>query len=114
REHGTGRLRRVRHTDHCAARRNLDRCAAAECNGWPPAADLLAHRAILVDLGVCGISPDDRDLARAARGGCWLRCAAVPRLQLSRSVARRYRRVGNIDGMPHRVPARLATEPASR
>jgi lactate permease len=64
RQHGAGRLRGARHADPGAGVRDRPRSLHIGGNGRAAAAVLLAHRAVLADLGVSLLSRHARDLAR--------------------------------------------------
>jgi len=84
--------------------------------GFPPLeasalsliADLLAHRPVLAHRGVLRLSWNARGVAGAAGGRTLVRDSAVSRLELSRAVARRHRRVGVLDDHARLVSASLA------
>ena len=97
RQHRAGRVRRARHADHRAARRDQSRSLRAERDGRPAAAVLLAHRAVLADLGLCGAPRHARRLARDS--GCRRRrsrrCSSWCRTITA--LARGHPRVGRLD-----------------
>ena len=81
----------------------------ARRDGRPAIAVLLADRAVLGDLGVCGLARHDGDLAGHSGHRRLVRGPAIRDLELHQSVDRRYRRVADLDGLPDPVPEGVAT-----
>ena len=108
RQHRARRLRRARHADPGPGLRHRARSLHARRDGRPAVAVLLADRAVLADLGVCGLARHEGDLAGRSRHRRLVRGPAIRDLELHQSVDRRYRRVADLDGLPDPVPQGVA------
>ena len=71
---------------------------------------VLCAGAVLVDLGVCRILRDDRDLACRSRGRSFVRHFAVLHFQPSRTVAGGCDLGSGFDDLPDRIPDGLASQ----
>ena len=83
---------------------------ALSAHGRPAASVLLGAGAVLADLGVRRFPPHDRDLAGDPGRRRVVRGAAVPGVELPRTVARRRRGGDLLDGCADAVPQVLASE----
>ena len=107
REHGAGGVRRARDADHRAAGRDGARPPRPFGHGRPAASVLRAPRSVLGRGGACRAARDVGRLAGGARRRHWPSRAAVPHLELPRSLARRRRLGHRVDGRA-RAPAPLS------
>ena len=107
-QHGAGRLRRSGHADRRPRQCHRHRSLSARRHGRTAAAVLLADRAVLADLGLCGLARHEGGVAGHFGLRRFLRGPAIPDLELHQSVNRRYRRLAHLHGLPGPVPAVLA------
>ena len=110
RQYRPGRLWRARHAGDRAGAASRARPDGPVGDDRPAAALLLAHRAVLADLGLRRVPRDAGDLAGDPGDRRVLRRAAVPRVQLHGPLPGRRDRGAGLAGLPVGLPAGLAAE----
>src|SRR6185312_14111616 len=110
RQHSARRLRSPWNTNRRPCERDRPRSVPAGCDGWAATAVFLFDRPILADLGFRGFQGNEGDLAGNSCDRRILCHPAIPDFQLHQSVDCRYRRFIDLNGLPDRVPASLATK----